>query len=146
MLLEIKTFTDTTNNFSKFCSHCAQQVNSPHFAPEARANEPASMYVGTLRSGLTACEPSSHVLHAQTLHVLQHSTCLRATCLSEELFAAAAMQAVQKDLMAMKVAELKEELEARGEAKTGCKAWLRRRLHAAIVRMHLEARDAEDGL
>ena len=32
------------------------------------------------------------------------------------------MQVVQKDLMAMKVAELKEELEARGEAKTGCKA------------------------
>ena len=53
---------------------------------------------------------------------------------------------LQKDLMAIKVAELKEELEARGEAKTGCKAWLRRRLHAAIVRMHLEARDAEDGL
>jgi hypothetical protein len=106
----------------------------------------ARKHVGTLRSGLTACEPSSHVLHAQTLHVLQHSTCLRATCLREELFAAAAMQAVQKNLMAMKVAELKEELEARGEAKTGCKAWLRRRLHAAIVRMHLEARDAEDGL
>ena len=29
---------------------------------------------------------------------------------------------LQKDLMAMKVAELKEELEARGEVKTGCKA------------------------
>ena len=56
---------------------------------------------------------------------------LRATCLrSEELFAAAAMEAVQKDLMAMKVTELKEELEARGEPKTGAKAWLRRRLHA----------------
>ena len=44
-------------------------------------------------------------------------TQLRATCLSEELFAAAAMEAVQKDLMAMKVTELKEELEARGEAR-----------------------------
>ena len=44
---------------------------------------------------------------------------LRATCLSEELFAAEAMQAVEKDLMAMKVTELKEELEARDEAKTG---------------------------
>ena len=33
--------------------------------------------------------------------------------------------------MAMKVAELKEELEARGEGKTGNKAWLRRRLHGA---------------
>ena len=39
--------------------------------------------------------------------------------------------------------ELKEELEARGESKTGNKAWLRRRLHAAIVRAHLEE---EDGL
>ena len=52
------------------------------------------------------------------------------------------MQAVNKDLMAMKVAELKEELEARGEGKTGNKAWLRRRLHAAIVREHLDAADA----
>ena len=41
--------------------------------------------------------------------------------------------------MAMKVTELKEELEARDEAKTGNKAWLRRRLHAAIVREHLES-------
>ena len=38
----------------------------------------------------------------------------------------------------MKVAELKEELEARGESKTGNKAWLRRRLHAAIVRARLQ--------
>ena len=38
------------------------------------------------------------------------------------------------DLMAMKVAELKDELEARDEARSGNKAWLRRRLHAAIVR------------
>ena len=62
---------------------------------------------------------------------------LQATSLSADLFAAAAMQAVEKDLMAMKVAELKEELEAGSEAKTGNKAWLRRRLHAAIVRDHL---------
>ena len=40
-------------------------------------------------------------------------------------------------------AELKEELEARCEAKSGNKAWLRRRLHAAIVRAHLAA-TAED--
>ena len=65
------------------------------------------------------------------------------TYLSPELFEAAAMEAVSKDLMEMKVAELKEELEARGEAKTGAKAWLRRRLHAAIVRAHLESA-AED--
>ena len=39
----------------------------------------------------------------------------------------------------MKVAELKEELEARGEGKSGNKAWLRRRLHAAIVSDHLES-------
>ena len=38
----------------------------------------------------------------------------------------------------MKVAELKEELAARDEPLSGNKAWLRRRLHAAIVRAHLE--------
>ena len=48
------------------------------------------------------------------------------------------MRAVAKDLMAMKVAELKAELEARGEGKTGNKACLRRRLHAAIVCEFLE--------
>ena len=54
---------------------------------------------------------------------------------------AAAMRAVAKDLMAMKVDELKEELEARGEGKSGNKAWLRRRLHAAIVSEYLESGD-----
>ena len=48
------------------------------------------------------------------------------------------MRVVDKDLMAMKVNELKEELEARSEATSGSKAWLRRRLHAAIVREYLE--------
>ena len=37
--------------------------------------------------------------------------------------------------------ELKEELEARGEPKTGNKAWLRRRLHGAIVCAHLASPD-----
>jgi len=41
--------------------------------------------------------------------------------------------------MSMKVIELKEELAARGEPKTGNKAWLRRRLHAAILKAHFEA-------
>ena len=59
---------------------------------------------------------------------------LRETCLSSDLFEASAMQAVQKDLMEMLVRELKEELEARDQPKTGNKAWLRRRLHGAIVR------------
>ena len=44
------------------------------------------------------------------------------------------MRQVLKDLLAMTVAELKEELEARGECKSGNKSWLRRRLHAAILR------------
>ena len=66
---------------------------------------------------------------------------LQALSLSSDLFEAAAMRAVEKDLMAMKVAELKEELEARGEGKTGNKAWLRRRLHAAILHNYLEAAD-----
>ena len=45
--------------------------------------------------------------------------------------------------MAMKVGELKEELEARGEAKSGNKAWLRRRLHAAIVCLYLAETESE---
>jgi len=49
------------------------------------------------------------------------------------------MEAVKKDLMDMLVRELKEELEARGEPKTGNKAWLRRRLHGAIVRARLKS-------
>ena len=48
------------------------------------------------------------------------------------------MQCAHRNL-AMKMIELKEELEARGEGKTGNKAWLRRRLHAAIVRNFLAA-------
>ena len=39
--------------------------------------------------------------------------------------------------MEMKVAELKDELAARGLQRTGNKAWLRRRLHGAIVHAHL---------
>ena len=49
---------------------------------------------------------------------------LRELDLSTDLFAVAAMQQVSKDLLAMTVAELKEELEARGESKSGNKAWL----------------------
>ena len=48
------------------------------------------------------------------------------------------MRAVAKDLMAMNVDELKQELEARDEGTSGNKAWLRRRLHAAIVSDYLE--------
>ena len=44
----------------------------------------------------------------------------------------------------MKVDELKEELEARGEATSGNKSWLRRRLHAAIVREYLEGAIADE--
>ena len=51
------------------------------------------------------------------------------------------MRVGTKDLKAMKVAELKEELEARGEGESGNKAWLRRRLHAAIVSEYLESGD-----
>ena len=47
--------------------------------------------------------------------------------------------------MDMKVPQLKDELEARGETKTGCKPWLRRRLHAAIVRAHIASAAEEDG-
>ena len=40
-------------------------------------------------------------------------------------------EVVQKDLMDMLVRELKEELEARDQPKTGNKAWLRRSAEAA---------------
>ena len=63
---------------------------------------------------------------------------LLATNLSASLFEASKMKKVFKDLMAMKVDELKEELEERDEAKSGNKAWLQRRLHAAILREHLK--------
>ena len=53
------------------------------------------------------------------------------------------MEAVKKDLMDILVRELKEELEARGEPRTGNKAWLRRRLHGAIVRAHLASTEDE---
>ena len=62
------------------------------------------------------------------------------------MFAAAAMRAVASgdELDGEhegRGAQRKEELEAeaREEGKPGNKAWLRRRLHAAIVREHLEA-------
>ena len=53
--------------------------------------------------------------------------------MSPELFAAAAMRKVQKDLVAMKVVKLKEELGER-ESLSGNKAWLRR-----IVSEYLES-------
>ena len=68
---------------------------------------------------------------------------LRTVHLSARLFEATAMKAVEQDLMDMTVVQLQEELEVRGEVKSGSKAWLRRRLHAAIVRGHLEAVEAE---
>ena len=53
---------------------------------------------------------------------------LQTMCLSEDLVVVKSGEpAMQKDLMAMKVSELKEELEERGEAKYD-KAWLRWRL------------------
>ena len=63
--------------------------------------------------------------------------------LEPELFEAAAMMVGTKDLMAMKVTELKEELAGgawRGEDGSR-RPWLRRRLHAAILRAHLDAED-----
>ena len=53
------------------------------------------------------------------------------------------MLAVSKALMAMTVDDLKNELEAREELKSGNKAWLRRRLHAAILRARLRAARAQ---
>ena len=62
---------------------------------------------------------------------------LTPTYLPSDLFEGGGAGGLTKDLIAMKVVELKEELEVRGEGKSGNKAWLRRRLHAAIVSDHL---------
>ena len=83
--------------------------------------------------------PSCRALLALRADVAAGGQELRATDLSSDLFEAGSMRVATKDLMAMKVDELKEELEARGEAMSGSKAWLRRRLHAAIVREYLDA-------
>ena len=64
---------------------------------------------------------------------------LRAATLREELFASDKMLVVSAALMDMKVPELKQELAERSEPVSGTKAWLRRRLHAAIVRRHLDS-------
>ena len=55
------------------------------------------------------------------------------------------MQQGSKDLLAMTVAELKAELEVRGEGKSGNKSWLRRRLHAAIVREYVDGAMGDEG-
>ena len=70
---------------------------------------------------------------------------LREVALSADMFRKGEASGLQVDLMDMKVPQLKDELEARGETKTGCKPWLRRRLHAAIVRAHIAAVAEEDG-
>ena len=62
---------------------------------------------------------------------------LTQAALTAAMFGSAKMVAVTKDLMDMKVTELKEELKARGVTGSGNKAWLRRALHAAVVRESL---------
>ena len=49
---------------------------------------------------------------------------LRPVSLPSDLFEAGGGGELDKDLMAMKVVELRAELEARGEAVSGNKAWL----------------------
>ena len=74
---------------------------------------------------------------------------LRAMTLYENLFSAATMVAVQKDLVDMSVIELKNELKARNEGLGGNKPCLRRRLHAAIMQDIWAAGEAdreEEGL
>ena len=44
--------------------------------------------------------------------------------------------------MDLTVAKLKDELKERGEKRTGNKAWLRRRLAGAMLRVHLAAQAA----
>ena len=71
---------------------------------------------------------------------------LRPASLPLELFQAGGDGGLDLDLMTMKVVELRAALEARGEAVSGNKAWLRRRLHTAVVRMYLAAAEADHGI
>ena len=59
-----------------------------------------------------------------------------------ELFQAGGDGELEQDLMAMKVVELRAALDARGGSVSGNKAWLRRRLHTAVVRTYLAAAEA----
>ena len=68
---------------------------------------------------------------------------LRAMCLDETMFRADVMLAANTGLADMRVAELKEELQARQEPHSGAKALLQRRLHAAIVRQAQASREQE---
>ena len=62
---------------------------------------------------------------------------LQACTLTPDLFAAAAMFGVERDLMKMTVLQLKEELEARGASRSGAlKSVLRGRLRAIIIAAH----------
>ena len=69
---------------------------------------------------------------------------LRSFCLDETMFRADQMLSVNTDLVDMRVWELKQELECRGESRSGSKAMLQRRLHAAIVHKLLLQRDEDD--
>ena len=72
---------------------------------DARAGTFSIQLADVVASRLESCErPASH----------------------SDLFEASKMKKLFKSLMAMKVSELKGELEERGEAKSGNKAWLRR--------------------
>ena len=69
---------------------------------------------------------------------------LRHMCLDESMFRKDSMIATNTDLAEMRVADLKEELQARMEPHTGAKALLQRRLHAAIVRQALRNREEDE--
>ena len=74
-----------------------------------------------------------------------HTHC-RVASLPPELFQAGGDGGLDLDLVAMKVVELRAALQVRGEAVSGNKAWLRRRLHTAVVRAYLAAAEADHGV
>jgi hypothetical protein len=71
---------------------------------------------------------------------------LRSIVLDETMFRADKMLSVNTNLEDMRVWELKQELECREESRSGSKAMLQRRLHAAIVHKILLQRDEEDNV
>ena len=74
-------------------------------------------------------QDTTHSMHfIYSIHSAGGPT-LHDSAVCESLFAAAAMHpgGPKKDFMDMKVTDLREELELRGEGKSGPKPWLRRR-------------------
>ena len=133
-------------------SHCMAVVlplvnTAGRWAPDRTQAPPTLVPLLSLGRRVVATEGSGAQAGMFSMAVADTAaggSALTPTYLSADLFEGGGAGGLTKDLLAMKVTELKEELEARGEGKSGNKAWLRRRLHAAIVSEHLREARMDD--